>query len=567
MKITLGPKQADTVVPVFWTSSLGLDSSLALLRELASDHLSECPVYGHSVLALLQENKWGELVDFQIDYDRVSVNEALNLRQALGFFQKLGDLPLGRDLKAEAWTKFLESERMCKQTNDLFRMWTRGSISFRPRDVVRMFLARQKIAHVLGSPPSWADLYMRHGPGATVQTKKSNASWQRKFASGISCSAELFYSGHLTSVLRELPHWTTAFSSWYICDEGWLCESVPVDISAGRLQFVPKSAKSLRSIVVEPGLNVFVQQGLLQWMERRLYHAGINLRDQSINKGRARVGSIDGSVATIDLSSASDTVSIELVRFLLPPDWFDILSSTRTGVVIYGDTPIVLEKFSSMGNSYTFPLESLIFWALCTTIDASTTVYGDDIVCKSEHYADIAELLSLCGFSVNMEKSFWSGPFRESCGGDYLRGIDIRPYYQKHLVSGQTLFSLHNFYMRNREPDRAQKVLEKIPEPLRLYGPDGYGDGHLIGHSWSPRITPRFLKKGYGGVSFDTFCLSARREPSLFPGDWITPLYCIYQSSAEESSELDFSKSGRPLWPLPGADSYVRKSIYTFERP
>jgi len=561
------PKQADAAAPCSWISSWGLDDSLALLRELASDHLSECPVYGHSVLTLLRESKWSELVDFQIDYDRISVNEALNLRQALGFFQKLGELPLGRDLKTEAWSKFLESERACKQTNDLFRMWTRGSISFRPRDVVRMFLARQKIARVLGSPPSWADLQMRHGPGATVRTKKSNASWQRKFATGMSCSAELFHSGHLPSVFRELPHWTAAFMSWYICDEGWLCGSVPVEVDTGRLQFVPKSAKSLRSIVVEPVLNVFIQQGLLQWMERRLYRAGINLRDQSINKDRARVGSIDGSVATIDLSSASDTVSIELVRFLLPPEWFDILSSTRTGVVVYGDVPVTLEKFSSMGNSYTFPLESLIFWALCTTIDTSTTVYGDDIVCKTEHYADIAELLSLCGFSVNMEKSFWDGPFRESCGGDYLKGIDIRPYYQKHLVSGQTLFSLHNFYMRNREPERAKKVLEKIPEPIRLFGPDGYGDGHLIGHSWTPRISPRLLKKGYGGVSFDTFCTSARCEPSLFPGDWITPLYCVYQRSAEEPSELDFTKSGRPLWPLPGADSYVRKSIYTFERP
>jgi len=561
------PRQADAAAPVDWISSWGLDASLALLRELASDHLSECPVYGHSVLALLRENKWSELVDFQIDYDRVSVNEALNLRQALGFFQKLENLPLGRDLETEAWTKFLESERMCKQTNDLFRLWTRGSISFRPRDVVRMFLARQKIARILGSPPSWADLQLRHGPGATVRTKKSEASWQRKFAAGISCSPELFYSGHLPSVLREIPHWTAAFSSPYICDEGWLCESVPVEVSSGRLQFVPKSAKSLRAIVVEPGLNVFVQQGLLQWIERRLYRAGINLRDQSINKDRARVGSIDGSVATIDLSSASDTVSMELVRFLLPPEWFDILSSTRTGAVMYGGTLMTLEKFSSMGNSYTFPLESLIFWALCTTIDTSTTVYGDDIVCKSEHCAGIVELLSLCGFSVNLEKSFWDGPFRESCGGDYLKGIDIRPYYQKHLVSGQTLFLLHNFYMRNKETDRAQKVLEKIPEPLRLFGPDGYGDGHLIGHPWSPRVTPRLLEKGYGGVSFDTFCSSARREPSLYPGDWVTPLYCVYQRSAEEPPNLEFTRSGRPLWPLPGEESYVRRSIYTFERP
>jgi hypothetical protein len=54
-------------------------------------------------------------------------------------------------------------------------------------------------------------------------------------------------------------------------------------------------------------------------------------------------------------------------------------------------------------------------------------VYGDDIIVPSEWYHLAVEGLTLSGFAVNDAKSFYRGPFRESCGGDYLNGKDVVP--------------------------------------------------------------------------------------------------------------------------------------------
>ena len=91
-----------------------------------------------------------------------------------------------------------------------------------------------------------------------------------------------------------------------------------------------------------------------------------------------------------------------------------------------------------MGNGFTFPLETLIFWALtasaCEGDVDSVSVYGDDIICPRERADDVIDTLTMCGFKINLEKSFVEGPFRESCGCDYYKGIDIRPFYKKEPV-------------------------------------------------------------------------------------------------------------------------------------
>jgi len=93
-------------------------------------------------------------------------------------------------------------------------------------------------------------------------------------------------------------------------------------------------------------------------MKKRLGLFGVNLRDQSVNQRYALLGSIDGSLATIDLSSASDTVSYALVMSLLPSGWFDLLDLFRSECVEVPGGVIELEKFSSMGNAYTFELRA-----------------------------------------------------------------------------------------------------------------------------------------------------------------------------------------------------------------
>lgn len=327
-------------------------------------------------------------------------------------------------------------------------------------------------------------------------------------------------------------------------------------------------------------------------MKSRLAKAGISITDQTINQRFARQGSISNLLATLDLQSASDSIATELVRFLLDDDWFVLLQAARSGTTLYRkpnnlEEFIRLEKFASMGNGFTFPLETVIFWALtaaaCEGSVSSVSAYGDDLICPSDRAESVIGLLEYCGFTVNTKKSYVSGPFRESCGADYYLGIDTRPYYQENLVSGESLFVLHNFYVRHHDSEMAQAVLDVLNPDLLIFGPDGYGDGHLIREDWTGYRTRVMRRRGYGGLLFDTYQRVPRVIPNLYPGDYVTPLYTIYCAGEAPSREVDLSwllycynwepmpgleylANGRVLWPLPGSSEYRKVSIYTFAR-
>lgn len=579
-----------------WNEALPLPQSLDILTELCRRLSPEGGTYGQKILALVESRDWKAVCDFELPLadEGWNVTHLVACRQMLAFFRKMEDLDIGIDKEQVAREKFEESEHSCRETNALFRAWLSGSVSLRPRDVVDLYHMRSKIKHVLGRLPDMGDLKMQFGPGATTTVKKPNACPQNKLKDGPVCSEGLLYSGLLPSVLREFPHWGSALESdWRLVPaldehgiplsspEGdyWdLVEIAPVTLSNGKLEFVPKNAKTYRSIVVEPSLNGMLQSGIGSHIARRLKRVGVDLKDQSRQQRLAREGSITRALATLDLSSASDTVSRELVKFLLPEDWFTLLNAARSHCVTYRGHTVRLEKFSSMGNGFTFPLESLIFWAITCVADPDGPhgVFGDDMICSTNSVERVVHLLSLCGFSLNRSKSFIEGPFRESCGGDYYLGISTRPFNQEHLVSGATLFVLHNFWYRLGRYDLAEVVMKFIPRPIRIFGPDGYGDGHLLSEQW-PRSRPKKLaEKGYGGVQFETYSLKGRRSVSRYPGDYISPLYSVYNRGLEplgeslgffdfpeEACKIAFLKDGRPVWTVPGSEGYSKVKIYT----
>lgn len=205
--------------------------------------------------------------------------------------------------------------------------------------------------------------------------------------------------------------------------------------------YVPKNAKTDRSIEIQPGGNLLLQLGIGSMIRERLRSAGLNLNSQEKNQKLARRGSFDGSLATLDLKAASDTVCYRLVERLLPPRWFHALAITRVDALTLADSDEVvqLEKFSSMGNGYTFELESLIFFALSTAamrIFANgrltrVSVFGDDLIVPTWSVPTIMGIFELCGFQFNTDKSFWQGGFRESCGTDYFFGKAVEPFYIK----------------------------------------------------------------------------------------------------------------------------------------
>jgi hypothetical protein len=363
------------------------------------------------------------------------------------------------------------------------------------------------------------------------------------------------------------------------------CVSVDVEVVEGTLSFAKKNAKTYRSIVVEPPLNTLFQKGLGSHIRGRLRKAGIDLNTLAmLNKHMAQVSSVNGRLATVDLSMASDTIAKWLVELLLPYPWYHCLGSFRTGRVQYKGHDILLEKFSSMGNAYTFELESMIFyalaWSCCSVLGldcSQVSSFGDDIIIPTEAVTLLYSTFQYCGFVVNTEKSFTSGPFRESCGGDYVHGIDIRPYYQKDLVSGQTLFALHNYYVRTLQPECALLVLAAIHPSLLLWGPDGYGDGHLIG-TWEhvAKTKTRGLKRyrGSSGSTFETFTLKQRLDfGRCNTGDRVLPSYSIYTRCQDHLSYLTGddiapTRQGKHMssdhFVVRGDMGYKRISIYTF---
>lgn len=213
---------------------------------------------------------------------------------------------------------------------------------------------------------------------------------------------------------------------------------------------VPKTSVIDRVACKEPELNMYCQKAVGDFIRQRLKRNGIDLNDQTVNQVLAREGSMDGSLATIDLSSASDSVTISLVQAILPLEWSMLLMELRSpntwvpahtsedGSSIEAHWHIN-EMISSMGNAFTFELESLLFWLLTracayfTRTQGRISVYGDDIICPSGLRDSVESTLEFFGFTLNPSKTFWDGNFRESCGKHWFSGVEVTPFYVKRV--------------------------------------------------------------------------------------------------------------------------------------
>jgi len=582
-----------------------------ILRELALSHAHEitAPIGDRIRRILVGSGTLYELCGFELDYNSIGVYDAIHARQCIAFFSKRADIDCGYDREAVARSSLEASERKCAETNRAFRCWSQGSFMF-PLDVdSQLFAAQRKIANILGRAPRFSELKLRFGPGAAVNVKKKEACASNKLAASFQCSGDL--TPIVGRLLEEMPSVVEDHLFWrnsrvrrnaYLrssedemeefCDDpdgyrkwkNYEPASVEVEVVDQVLCFALKNYKTLRVIAKQPTLNTMLQLGIGEYMAQRLNRFGIDLSDQSNNQRLARQGSLTGDLATLDLKDASNTMAVELVRHLLPPDWYDLLSCARCGSLYDPkyDKRSRLEMFSSMGNGFTFPLQSLLFYALTKSASEYVyndlgiktkpvvSVYGDDIIAPSIAYDAVERLLGVCGFTVNLTKSFKNGPFRESCGADFHSGINIRPVYVKDRLTNADLFVLHNFYRRAYDEERASLILAHIPEHLRIWGPDGFGDGHLIG-AWTPK--PHKRSDGWAGYTFDTFKFGNNLKVSRANGV-VLPVYAQYLSGSGRSgmSALDFGTTGSSSVvsarssireTLPGTKGYKLISIYT----
>lgn len=317
------------------------------------------------------------------------------------------------DRKQVALDKWKDAEAACERQNKIISsQWLNGISEPKAAQRVRSFV-HKILGDLTRKDLNFVSNNFRFGPGSTSACKGEDVVLSRKMTSRWDVTPSL------------LPYYRAIvpFQETFRPSGGNI-------VRGNKVTFVPKNSKTDRAIAIEPHGNIFVQLGIGALIRKRLLKYGIDLKDQKF-KNRLRV-QFDKYCATIDLSSASDTVSYNLVEYLLPPRWFELLSICRSSYSFVNDEWVPLQKFSSMGNGYTFELETLIFLAICLANDCwDADVFGDDIIVNREDASDVVATLELLGFSVNENKTFLAGKFYESCGVDVYSGVNVRPFFLK----------------------------------------------------------------------------------------------------------------------------------------
>lgn len=398
----------------------------------------------------------GGLFEITASFDVTKYTSAdllLQDRLVVDLFSKFDFVNSPFNKREKAKFKFFEAEEMCRETN--FQVSRNLDLSNDVNAVIHT--AIRHIEKVLGRFDVNEILTSaRFGPGASLCVKGKFTSEYFK----LRCKDP--------TVSTEAFPYVEALLAWDRCWAGYLLGISPLDICGSfspilgegveltiadynKATFVPKNAKTERSIAIEPYFNVYFQLGVGGMIRRRLTRYGINLDSQLRNQALAQLGSIDGTVATIDFSMASDTIARETVRLLLPPAWFEHLDRLRSKSFLMDGILRPYEKFSSMGNGFTFELETLIFyalaWASCEVLGLTAdkvSVFGDDVILPTPAVSLYEEATRYLGFKINEEKSFSTGQFRESCGEDFLGGHRVRPVFCKELWTVQHVVSLAN---------------------------------------------------------------------------------------------------------------------------
>jgi hypothetical protein len=374
-----------------------------------------------------------------------------------------------------------------------FRGWLdlEKELSAWPYDEMDLYVLN-RIMKILLPPLSLDGFYPKFGPksvsekGVITRIQKVEAfrydSVIDRHILGGSLGHYGYGEDHGLTPARAIPN----LSAWGKRDE--------ISSRTARLRFVPKDLKTARSICMEPNVLQYFQQGVWDRIETTLrdtpYHRWIRFRDQEYNASLANFGSYTSDIDTIDLSSASDCVTLDLVKGIFPRTWQIAMRATRSDKCILPDGSIHhLTKFAPMGSALCFPTQSLIFASVCvyaaliyqqkvtgvnteltdaSIIDVAQSfkkdldtfgtfqplgIYGDDICVDRRLTDEVINILLRLGFRVNHGKSFrGSQAFRESCGAFCLNGHRVDPmYFRVPLSKKQSAYSIGSMVALSNE--------------------------------------------------------------------------------------------------------------------
>lgn len=364
-----------------------------------------------------------------------------------------------------------------------FRDWTKiedklSAMSFNEERIMRLL---KRVISYLITDPETNNATGHFGPGAVSEAGVHGP---------IDKSYDLSFDPKLSRVLldstitKSANRGVSLESAFRNLDAARAIRTKSQTVGVSRLMFVPKDVTKSRSICMEPNSYMFAQQMVLQWY-MDTFDTGpmcnyVDLRDQTRNQQGAQYGSVTGALDTIDLSSASDTLHVSLIRQLFPKSWQYYLLGTRVSNVRLPNGLIrKIVKFAPMGSALCFPTQCVMFTAIVLVayllwfetqgfIDLelqllnmsdsslgkfleihikrlyepsdsynsqrleSPTIYGDDILCDSRVTIDVERILTSLGFLMNSSKSFMGSQcFRESCGKYYHQGDDVTPLLYK----------------------------------------------------------------------------------------------------------------------------------------
>lgn len=273
----------------------------------------------------------------------------------------------------------------------------------------------------------------RHGPGAV--------------ATGEIQSEKHKFTRYYERLAQQFP-----YDKWFYCNNDHLCDSFDElqglevhETGTAKVVLVPKDSRGPRLISCEPLEYQWIQQALcsvlVTGIEQHPMTSGrVNFTRQDVNRDLALRSSLTGEYVTLDMKEASDRVGLALVKELFPSRWYDALYACRTPATKLPDGRVVqMKKFAPMGSAVCFPVESLVFWALCVATlrvkhklplrkaVSSVYVYGDDLICRSEYHGSVVSTLPMFGLKLNEDKCCVTGFFRESCGMDAFAGHPVIP--------------------------------------------------------------------------------------------------------------------------------------------
>jgi hypothetical protein len=399
----------------------------------------------HALYLDLESDLRSQVAGFNdgVDYPGMSVRTHYAHSLHRSFLKKFKD-DVAEDAEQKALDKFLACNKACGEWTPGPYTWHESVLLGGFETAINQFFRRMK-----GRLGSWHDILDRGrvGPGSSIGAVGSDF-YTKLFSSQLTCTSP--------GLFELYSHWTSHDPRWHDAElyrqdaYGKYCH-----VLGNRLSFVPKSVDIARTICTEPTLNMYYQLGLGSLLEEELKRSfGINLSTQpDKNRILARRGSLNGTYCTIDLQSASDSISLKMIERFFPDEIVWWLKKLRSPMCeLPNGEQVQLNMLSSMGNGFTFPIQTAVFCCVVSSVyelhqkrmvrprrqsSGNFAVFGDDIIVKNEFYDDTCRLLGLLGFTVNEDKSFNDGDFRESCGSDFYKGQDVRGVYVKSLKTPQ----------------------------------------------------------------------------------------------------------------------------------